>query len=99
KLDGPLPAGAVPDLSVDGTIELERLADVVYVGRPASGQPNSLASLFRLEPEGREAERGVVRLGRASGNSIEIVEGLKRGDQVVLSDLSAEEQSPRIRLN
>ncbi len=99
KLDGPLPQGAVPDLSVDGTIELERLADVVYVGRPASGQPNSQMGLFRLEPDGREATRVTVRLGRASVNSIEVIDGLKPGDRVVLSDLPSEDQSPRIRLD
>jgi HlyD family secretion protein len=99
KIDGPLPAGAVPDLSVDGTIELERLASVVYVGRPASGQPNSQISLFRLEADGKEAERVTVRLGRASVNSIEVVDGLKPGDQVVLSDMSAQDQNPRLRLN
>ena len=99
KLDGPLPTGAVPDLSVDGTIELERLASVVYVGRPASGQPNSQISLFRLEPDGKEAARVTVRLGRASVNSIEVVDVLKPGDQVVLSDMSAQDQNPRIRLN
>jgi multidrug efflux pump subunit AcrA (membrane-fusion protein) len=84
---------------VDGTIELERLASVVYVGRPASGQPNSQISLFRLEADGKEAERVTVRLGRASVNSIEVVDGLKPGDQVVLSDMSAQDQNPRLRLN
>jgi HlyD family secretion protein len=99
KLDGPLPAGAVPDLSVDGTIELEHLASVVYVGRPASGQPDSQMSLFRLDPDGRDATRVPVRLGRASVNNIEILDGLKPGDRVVLSDMSAQDQNPRIRLN
>jgi HlyD family secretion protein len=99
KLDGALPPGAVPDLSVDGTIELERLANVVYVGRPASGQPNGQMSLFRLEPDGREASRVAVRLGRASVNAVEILDGLKPGDQVVLSDMSTQDQNPRIRLN
>lgn len=99
KLDGDLPAGAVPDLSVDGTIELERLADVVFVGRPVFGQPNSLVTLFRLEAEGKEASRVQVKLGRTSVNTIEIVEGLKVGDQVVLSDMSAWDSHNRIRLN
>ena len=99
KLDGPLPTGAVPDLSVDGTVEIERLPNVVYVGRPASGQPNSQASFFRLEPDGKEAARVVVRLGRASVNAIEILEGLKPGDQVILSDMSGQDQAARVRLN
>jgi HlyD family secretion protein len=99
KLDGPLPAGAVPDLSVDGIIELEHLANVIYVGRPASGQPNSQVSLFRLAADGHEAERVPVRLGRASVNSIEVLDGLKPGDQVILSDMSSEDQNSRIRLN
>jgi HlyD family secretion protein len=99
KLDGPLPPGAVPDLSVDGTIELERLADVVYVGRPVFGQPNSQVSLFKLDEDGKGANRVTVKLGRSSVNSIEVVEGLKVGDQVVLSDMSAQDQNPRIRLN
>jgi HlyD family secretion protein len=99
KLDGALPPGAVPDLSVDGTIELERLANVLYVGRPASGQPNGQMSLFRLEPDGKEAARVAVRLGRASVNAVEVLDGLKPGDQVILSDLAAQDQSPRIQLN
>jgi HlyD family secretion protein len=99
KLDGALPTGVVPDLSVDGTIELERLANVVYVGRPASGQPNGLVSLFRLESDGREAARVAVRLGRASVNAVEVLDGLKPGDRVILSDMSVQDQAPRIRLN
>ena len=99
KLDGALPPGAVPDLSVDGTVEIERLANVVYVGRPVSAQPNSQVSLFRLEADGKEANRTVVRTGRASVNAIEVVEGLKPGDQVILSDMSAQDQNSRIRLN
>jgi HlyD family secretion protein len=99
KLDGPLPPGAVPDLSVDGTVELERLADVVYVGRPVFGQPNSQVSLFKLDDDGKGASRVTVKLGRSSVNSIEIVEGLKVGDQVILSDMSAQDQNSRIRLN
>jgi HlyD family secretion protein len=99
KLDGPLPPGAVPDLSVDGTVELERLADVVYVGRPVFGQPNSQVSLFKLDDDGKGAARVTVKLGRSSVNSIEVVDGLKVGDQVVLSDMSAQDQNSRIRLN
>lgn len=99
KLDGPLPPGAVPDLSVDGTVEIERLADVVYVGRPVFGQPHSQVSLFKLDEDGKGATRVVVKLGRTSVNTIEVVEGLKVGDQVILSDMSAQDQNPRIRLN
>jgi HlyD family secretion protein len=99
KLDGPLPPGAVPDLSVDGTVEIERLPNVVYVGRPVSGQPNSQTTFFRLDLDGKEAARVTVRLGRASVNTIEIVDGLKPGDQVILSDMSAQDQNTRIRLN
>jgi HlyD family secretion protein len=99
KLDGPLPAGAVPDLSVDGTIEIMRLADVVYIQRPVFGQPNSPVSLFKLDSNGKEATRTVVRLGRASVNSAEVLDGLKPGDQVILSELPGQDQSQRIRLN
>ena len=99
KLDGPLPAGAVPDLSVDGTVELEKLSDVVFVGRPVFGQPNSSVGLFKLDSDGKGATRITVRLGRASVNTIEVVEGLNVGDQVILSDMSAQDQTPRIRLN
>jgi len=98
KLDGPLPSGAVPDLSVDGTVEIERLADVVYIGRPVFGQPNSSVSLFRVEPDGKGASRLTVKLGRSSVNTIEVLEGLNVGDQVILSDMSAQDQNPRIRL-
>jgi HlyD family secretion protein len=94
-----LPRGARPDLTVDGTVELERLEDVLYVGRPAQGQSNSLVGLFRLQPESDEANRVQVRLGRASVNTVEIVEGLAEGDQVVLSDTSAWDAFDRIRLN
>jgi len=99
RLDGALPPGAVPDLSVDGTIEIERLADVVYVGRPVFGQPNSQVSLFKLDEDQKGATRVVVKLGRSSVNTIEVVEGLKVGDNVILSDMSAQDQNPRIRLN
>ncbi len=99
KLEGALPDGARPDLSVDGVIELERLADVVYVGRPVFGQPNSQITLFKLEEDGKGANRIPVKLGRTSVNTIEIVEGLRVGDQVVLSDMSAWDAQNRIRLN
>jgi len=99
ELIGELPRGARPDLSVDGTIELERLDDVVYVGRPVQGQPGSLIGLFKLSPDGREALRVQVRLGRSSVNTIEVVEGLQPGDQVILSDMSAQDAFDRIRLN
>jgi HlyD family secretion protein len=99
RLDGPLPAGAVPDLSVDGVVEIERLADVVFVGRPVFGQPNSSVSLFKLDDDGKGASRVTVKLGRSSVNTIEVLDGLKVGDQVILSDMSAQEANPRIRLN
>jgi HlyD family secretion protein len=98
-LDGPLPKGARPDLTVDGTIELERVENAVYVGRPAQGQPDTQVGLFRLEPGGRDAVRVKVRLGRASVSTIEVVDGLKPGDQVVLSDTSAWDAFDRIRLD
>ncbi len=97
-LEGPLPPGAVPDLSVDGTIELERLTDVVYVGRPVQGQANSTVGLFKLTEDGKEAVRVQVKLGRSSVNTIEIVDGLKVGDRVILSDMSAQDAVDRIRL-
>lgn len=99
KLDGPLPAGAVPDLTVDGNIELERLSNVLFVSRPASSQPNTSSTLFRYEADGREATRINVKYGRASVNAIEITDGLKEGDKVILSDMSAQDQYSRIRLN
>jgi HlyD family secretion protein len=99
QLEGALPEGARPDLSVDGTVEIERLNDVVFVGRPVFGQANSLVTLFRLDPASREALRVQVKLGRASVNTIEIIEGLMVGDQVVLSDMSAWDAHNRIRLN
>lgn len=99
KLVGELPQGARPDLSVDGTIEIERLAEVVYVGRPVFGQPNSQITLFRLEADGKNADRVPVKLGRSSVNTIEIVDGLKVGDQVILSDMSTWDAQNRIRLN
>ena len=99
ELIGELPPGARPDLSVDGTIEIERLPNVLYVGRPAFGQPGAQTRLFRLDPEGGIARRVPVNLGRASVSVIEIQKGLKVGDQVVLSDTSAWDEYDRIKLN
>ena len=98
KLVGELPKGARPDLSVDGTIDLERLDNVLYVGRPAFGQENSTISLFRLDGDGRDAMRVPVKVGRASVNSIQVIEGLHEGDTVVLSDMSRWDNTDRIRL-
>jgi HlyD family secretion protein len=97
-LEGELPRGARPDLTVDGTVELERLDRVVFVGRPAFGQEQSTVGLFKLDPDGN-AHRVQVRLGRSSVNTIEILDGLKPGDQVVLSDMSAWDAFDRVRLN
>ncbi len=97
ELEGELPRGARPDLSVDGTIELERLENVLFVGRPAFGQEQSTVGLFKLDAQG-EATRAQVQLGRSSVNTIEILSGLQEGDQVVLSDMSAWDQFERIRL-
>jgi multidrug resistance efflux pump len=98
RLEGALPKEARPDLSVDGTIELERLDDVLYVGRPAYGQANSLVGLFKVVDGGRAAVRVTVRLGRASVSTIEVVEGLSVGDEVILSDMSAQDEHDRVRL-
>jgi len=95
-MDGPLPKAARPDLSVDGRVELERLADVLYVGRPAFGQDQSAVGLFKLQDNG--ASRTQVKLGRSSVNTVEIVSGLNVGDQVILSDMSAWDAFDRIRL-
>ena len=99
RLDGPLPAGAVPDLSIDGTVEIERLSNVLYVGRPVFAQPNSPATLFKIDEDGKGAARVPVKFGRASVNAIEVVEGLKAGDRVILSDMAAQDQYARVRLN
>ncbi|HSN71664.1 MAG TPA: HlyD family efflux transporter periplasmic adaptor subunit [Steroidobacteraceae bacterium] len=98
-LTGELPRGARPDLSVDGTIEIERLPSVVYAGRPAYGQPNSTVSLFKLVDGGASAVRVSVQLGRSSVNAIEIIQGLEPGEQLILSDTSAWDEYDRIRLN
>ena len=96
-LDGDLPPGARPDLSVDGTIQLEKLDDIIYVGRPAFGQENSTVTLFKLTADG-EAVQTRVELGRSSVNQIEIRSGLQPGDQVILSDMSAQDSYERIRI-
>jgi HlyD family secretion protein len=98
-LDGDLPKGARPDLSVDGTIELERLDNVIYVGRPAFGQENNTVGIFKLVAGSSEAVRTPVKLGRSSVNTIEILSGLEPGDQVILSDTSSMDAHERIRLN
>ena len=98
KLTGELPKGARPDLSVDGTIDLERLDNVLYVGRPAFGQENSTISLFKLSGDAQGALRVPVKVGRASVNSIQVVEGLQEGDTVILSDMSRWDNTDRIRL-
>lgn len=98
-LDAALPQGARPDLSVDGTIELERLENILYVSRPAFGQAQSTIGMFKLEPGGQFAIRTQVKLGRSSVNTIEILEGLQEGDQVILSDTSQWDAFNRIRLN
>jgi HlyD family secretion protein len=98
SLDGALPPGARPDLSVDGTVRLEKLDNVIFVGRPAFGQEESTITLFKLDASG-EAHRTKVVLGRSSVNQIEIREGLQPGDQVILSDMSSYDQFDRVRLN
>jgi multidrug efflux pump subunit AcrA (membrane-fusion protein) len=97
-LDGPLPPGAVPQLSVDGTIDLQRLKDVLYVGRPAFGNANSTISLFKVDPDGKGAVRVPVKVGQASVNEIQVLDGLHEGDTVILSDMSRWDNFNRIRL-
>jgi HlyD family secretion protein len=97
-LEGNLPDGARPDLSVDGTIRLEQLDNVIYVGRPAIGQENSTVSLFKVNADG-EAVRVTVKLGRSSVSTIEVLDGLQPGDQVILSDMSTYDQFDRIRVS
>ena len=97
KIKGRLPASARPDLSVDGTIELERLKDVLKLGRPAFGQANQTIGMFVLTADGTEAVRMPVRLGRNSVSTVEILEGLKEGDRVIISDTSGQD-SNRVRL-
>ena len=97
-LDGALPPGARPDLTVDGTVEIERLPNALYVGRPAFAQANTSIEVFRIEPDGRTATRVRVQFGRGSVNAIEIVEGLKEGDRIILSDLSQYDDHARLKL-
>src|SRR5256886_2991978 len=97
-LDGPLPKGARPDLSVDGTIQLEKLENVLYVGRPVQGQPESTIGLFKIVDGGKEAIRVPVKLGRSSVSTIEVIDGLQVGDQVILSDMSQFDAYARVRL-
>jgi HlyD family secretion protein len=96
---GPLPQGSRPDLSVDGVIQLEKLDDVIFVGRPVFGQENSTVTLFKLEPDGKYANKVKVTFGRSSVNTIEIRDGLQVGDRVILSDMSQYDQYDRIKLN
>jgi HlyD family secretion protein len=95
---GPLPRGARPDLTVDGVIEIERLDNVLYVGRPVQGSDNSTIGLFRLNADGTEAVQTSVSIGRTSVSSVEIRSGLKEGDRVILSDMSASSEHNRIQL-
>jgi HlyD family secretion protein len=97
-LAGELPRGARPDLAVDGTVEIERIADAVFVGRPAFGQEHATVGLFRIEPDGSHARRVQVKLGRSSVNTIEVVEGLAPGDEVILSETSRWDEFDRIKL-
>ncbi len=97
-LDGPLPPGARPDLSVEGTVELERLSNVLFVGRPVHGEANSTVGLFKIVDDGKEAERVQVQLGRVSVNQVEILKGLDVGDKVILSDMSAWDNYDRVQL-
>ena len=99
SLDGPLPSGAVPQLSVDGTIDLERLHNVLYVGRPAFGNENSTISLFRINPNGKTATRVQVKVGKASVTEIQILSGLHEGDRVILSDMSRYDSTDEVRLD
>jgi HlyD family secretion protein len=98
ELLGALPQGARPDLSVDGTIDLDRMTDVLYVGRPAFGNENSTISLFRVAADGKTATRVPVKVGRASVNNIQVIEGLNAGDTVILSDMSRWDSVDRVRL-
>ncbi|HLF85415.1 MAG TPA: HlyD family efflux transporter periplasmic adaptor subunit [Blastocatellia bacterium] len=99
SLEGELPKGAVPDLSVDGTIELEKLENILYVNRPVRGQEHATVGIFKVDPDGAGASQVQVKLGRGSVTTIEVLEGLREGDVVILSDTSQWDSSPRIRLN
>lgn len=98
SLDGPLPEGAGTDLAIDATIDIEKLDNVLYVGRPVHGAANSTISLFKLAKDGTEAERVSVKLGRSSVNAIEVLDGLKEGDKIILSDMSTYDNADRIHI-
>jgi multidrug efflux pump subunit AcrA (membrane-fusion protein) len=99
SLEGDLPKGAVADASVDGTIELARLENILYIGRPVHGQENSTVGLFKVDPDGNGAGRVQVKLGRSSVTTIEVMDGLKEGDRIILADTSQFDNSDRIRLD
>lgn len=99
SLEGELPKGAVPDLSVDGTIELEKLENILYVNRPVHGQENATVGIFKVDPDGAGATQVQVKLGRGSVTTIEVLDGLREGDVVILSDTSQWDASPKIRIN
>jgi len=99
ELTGPLPQGARPDLSVDGTIQIEKLDDVLYVGKPVFGQENATVQIFKIAPAGKYAQKVKVTFGRSSVTTIEIKNGLQPGDRVILSDMSQYDAYDRIRLN
>jgi len=98
QLPAELPRGARPDLTVEGTIQIEKLKDVLYVGRPAGAQPGGQTELFKLTKAGDEAHRVKVRLGRSSVSTVEVVDGLAEGDAVILSDMSQWDATDRVRL-
>ena len=98
KLDGPAPEGTKPGQEVDGTVEIEKLDNVIFVGRPVFGQPNTTISLYKVDPDGKGANLVQVQLGRASVNTIEVLSGLQPADKVILSDMSAWSDFARIRL-
>ena len=97
-LEGDLPQGAVPDLSVDGTIDLESMMNVLFLARPTFGEEKSTIGVFKLDRDGKTASRVQVAIGRSSASSVEILQGLKEGDEVILSDMSRWEQYQRIQL-
>ena len=98
RLPEELPKGSRPDLTVEGTIEIEKLQNVLYVGRPAGAQPNGQVELFKVTKDGDEAHRVKVKLGRSSVSTVEVIEGLNEGDSVILSDMSAQDSTDRVRL-
>jgi HlyD family secretion protein len=98
-LEGRLPAGARPDLSVDGTVQLEKLENILFVQSPAFGQENSIISLFKVDPATNVATRTSVKIGRRSVQYVEVIEGLQQGDKVVLSDMSTYDAWDRIQIN